>query len=104
MQWPHCCNIVDYIRCCVTFDDIDSFLKGFYQFISDFKFDYPDRNQSDNYKNRCVKFIVRIKNDFSSIKDNAWDENVDSFNYCDVKCNVLIECYQYRLIGEIQFY
>lgn len=100
-QWPHSCNILDLIRCSVVFKNIKHFLKGFNKFFAKHHLFYADDKISPIAG--CVKQILRIKNDFADIGDNSWNLDVNSFNYCDIKCNVLIEYNNVKIIGEIQF-
>ena len=91
-QWQHSSNILDTVRCGVTFDNIDIF---FHQF------NMPDGKilVSNNQNEKCLNGIVRIKNDFSSLELDR--NNLNGYHYCDVKCNMLIE-YGVRLTSEMQ--
>ena len=74
------------------------FVKGFNQFYHQ----YSDSSAMEKH-NGCVKLIVRVKNDFVNIDDECSSLPLNLFNYCDIKCNVLLEYNKTRLIGEIQF-
>ena len=97
-NWPHTAHILDFLRCAVIFDNVTDFIKGFTKFESNF----TDPNFIHKRKG-CIKQIVRIKNDFGDIKDESWNLDLNSFNYCDIKCNVIIEYNKQRLIGDLVF-
>ena len=86
------------VRCSVVFDSVGDLLAGFNQLWSK----YSCSTDTMTHKDGCIQAIVRVKNDFSDIEDECWNINVDLFHYCDVKCNVLIEYNNVRIIGEIQ--
>ena len=96
-EWPRTSNIIDVVRCSVSFNDINAFLNGFNRFYNEF-----DYRRIANQKG-CIKAIVRIKNDFSELSDNIGSESLENINYCDIKLNVLLEYNNTRIIGEIQF-
>ena len=97
-EWPHSAHILDYVRCSVVFDNINDFLNGFNKFYS--KHDYREIDKRQG----CIKGIVRIKNDFNELPNNLEkDLLLQDCGYRDIKCNVLIEHENTRLIGEIQF-
>ena len=96
-EWPHSSNLLDTVRCSVSFDDIESFLKGFNLFYSKYNGD-SNAVVGRLGKSDGIQFIVRIKNDFSELNGSDQD-----YHYCDVKFNVLLEYNGQRLIGEIQF-
>ena len=98
LDWPHSSHILDYLRCSVVFKDVRSLVKGFNKFYSKYN-DWRNINE----QNGCIKCIVRIKNDFSKIGDNAKDLELNSFGYSDIKCNVLIQYNNVSIIGEIQW-
>ena len=103
MQWPHTAHILDYLRCSVVFDNIQDFLNGFNHFYNEFNSNTTNLREKMYHQKRCIKCIVRIKNDFDGIEDNCKNLDLRPFNYCDIKCNVLIEYQGIRIIGEIQF-
>ena len=90
-KFPQSSCIIDYLRCSVTFNNVNELFNGLIKFIDFVK----------NGKCGCVIQIVRIKNGFTNILN--WD-NVNSCEYCDIKLNVIIfdkETNQ-SMIGEIQ--
>lgn len=91
MQWPHTAHILDYLRCSVVFDNIQDFLNGFNHFYNEFNSNTTNLREKMYHQKRCIKCIVRIKNDFDGIEDNCKNLDLRPFNYCDIKCNVLIE-------------
>ena len=99
--WPKTAHILDYMRCSVEFDNLSDFLNGYNKFEA--KYDNVANMKPENYnKLGCVKWIVRRKNSFSNIKDESWNLSLNSFNYCDIKCNLLVEKNGVRIIAEIQ--
>ena len=99
--WPYNSNILDILRCSVVFSTPKDLMDGLNKFILLVKY-----NSSKKF--RCIKHILRIKNMFQSISNwninNNDIDNIDwNINYCDIKLNVLIETYKYKMIGEIQF-
>ena len=96
-EWPLTSNIIDVVRCSVSFNDIKHFLDAFNRFRAQF-----DHKSIANNKG-CIKAIVRIKNDFIDISDDISAESLQNINYSDIKVNVLIEYNNKRIIGEIQF-
>ena len=116
-KWPHTQHIKDLLRCSVVFDNIDDLLNGCKKFekiinvttANALKESYRDKKLS----NKCIQEIIRIKNGFSDIEDESWKLGLKSFNYCDIKYNVLICTNKIRehgnhfsstcLIGEVQF-
>ena len=80
----------------VVFDSIDDLLKGCDKFCeimntrteNEITYFDKDKNLSDT---TCMKEIIRVKNGFSDIKDESWKLSLNSFNYADIKYNVLIE-------------
>ena len=99
-DWPHSQYILDCIRCSVVFDDIGQFLNGFNQFYSK----YGGNSESIGKHSGCIQGIVRIKNDFSRLpNDLKKNLKLEDCGYKDIKCNILIEHNNVRLIGEIQF-
>ena len=93
-KWPHTQHIKDLLRCSVVFDNIDDLLNGCKKFekiinvttANALKESYRDKKLS----NKCIQEIIRIKNGFSDIEDESWKLGLKSFNYCDIKYNVLI--------------
>ena len=102
-KWPYSSNIIDIIRCSITFHDINHFLNAFNRFYNDFKSDMANSSEVLSKREGCIKGIVRIKNGFSLIGDNVSLLSLDKINYSDIKCNILIEYNNIRIIGEIQF-
>ena len=94
--WPKTAQIVDYIRCSVTFNTSKELLAGVEHFLRLVK----------NGNGGCIKHIVRIKNGFSKYKNENIVELINdgfNFKYCDIKLNVIIEHNKTCIIGEIQF-
>ena len=97
-EWPRTSHILDFIRCSVIFDDIGQFIRGFNLFYKQYyDWTYISKRRS------CIKCIVRIKNDFSELPNNLKDLALKDSEYRDIKCNVLIQHNNVRIIGEIQF-
>ena len=48
-------------------------------------------------------FVYFNLQDFSEISDESWNLSLNSFNLYAIKCNILIEYNNIRLIGELQF-
>ena len=120
--WPRSANVLDFVRGSVVFANSSDLLKGINKFIdiitnnNDEKNDNNGNNNNSNNnnmneksrklrKNHCIKRIVRIKNGFDQFQNvSTLDDNqLNKFNYCDVKFNILIEWNSVRIIGEIQF-
>ena len=118
-KWPHSQHLKDLLRCSVVFDSIEDLLKGCEKFekimnkrteneIADDR--KKDKNLSDT---TCMKEIIRVKNGFTEIKNESWKLSLNSFNYTDIKYNILIETAKKRkshkadkttcIIGEVQF-
>ena len=76
-QWPHSSNILDTVRCSVTFDNIDQFLKGFNIFFHQFNMPDGKISVSNNQNEKCLKGIVRIKKDFSSLELDRKKKKMD---------------------------
>ena len=109
-QYPHCGNILDIVRGSVVFDTTKDLLIGFEMFrkIIDSNKKKLGRNdngaqQQNESKSGCIKHIIRIKNGFNKIEDESWNTNINKFQYCDIKVNMLIEYNNVKLIGELQF-
>ena len=109
-KWPHSRHIKDIIRCSVVFDNIDNLLNGCRKFEEIIKLRRENEMKKDSEKDKelsnttCIKEIIRIKNGFCDIKDESWKLNVNEFNYCDIKYNVLISSSKnICIIGEVQF-
>ena len=75
--------------------DCDSLFKLINQFI-----DIIDKNKSASNDN-CIIKIIRIKNGFVNL--NGQLNNLNDYDYADIKMNVLIQFKQMKMIGEIQF-
>ena len=129
--YPTTSHILDFVRCSVTFDNIEHLLNGFNKFYHTFHYTNMSKeteiqllnlkmaqkfginpghvkiNDSSKKEFDCIKGIVRVKNDFTKLTLNnngkIEDLPLKSFDYCDIKCNVLIEYYNIKIIGEIQF-
>ena len=117
-KWPSCGHLLDLVRCSVTFDTIDDFLKGFDYFYKDFETATPvGRELIDNYdynynyngtctqcRQGCLRGIARIENDFAQLKDDeVKSRDANSFEYFDIRCNMIIDYNDKRMIGEIKF-
>ena len=101
-KWPYSSHILDYVRCSVVFNDINTFLKGFDMFKKQYE-PYLLHPLSKK-QNGCIKCIVRIKNDFIELPNNIKDNlKLSDSTYRDIKCNVIIERNGTKIIGEIQF-
>lgn len=104
-EWPYSSNIIDFVRCSVTFDNVKDYINGFNYLYKKFNsinnkglggdLNHSSNNNTKNNKS-CIQGIVRIKNDFNSISSQNISGDVstlklDKFQYMDIKCNVLIE-------------
>ena len=102
-KWPYTSNIIDVVRGSVVFDDINHLLDGFNRFHNEFRSNVLNLDSKIKNQKGCIKCIVRIKNSFNKINDNISLLPLSSLKYCDIKCNVLIEYNNIRIIGEIAF-
>ena len=72
-------SCIDFVRGSVVFNDINDFVEGVRKFKTKF------------YQIECIQDIVRTKNDFNKFQDlNLSDLDLNSFDYCDIKFNVLL--------------
>ena len=98
-SWPSTTNILDLMRCSVSFKTAKDLLAGLEKFKA-----MVGANDSAYIKvdKGCIYRIVRIKNMFGDIKN--WDENkLSDYSYCDIKVNVLVGNLYCKMIAEIQF-
>ena len=85
--WPRCSHILDVIRCSCVFNTPKDLLIALKLICNEYSF---ERRHNKN-KYDTLQFIVRIKNGFKNIAiNNINDCNLNEFNYCDVKLNMLI--------------
>ena len=77
-KYPSCANILDFMRCSVTYDNSKLLVESLNSFIDKVK----------NNKISCIKSILRIKNGFNNIL--KWKSFKDA-NYCDIKLNCVYE-------------
>ena len=89
-RFPNAANVLDYLRCSITYDSTQLLLDGLNKFIS------------HSVKSDILKEIVRIKNGFKHII--KWQEPSDA-RYCDVKCNIIImnPKTKEQMVAEVQF-
>ena len=87
-QFPSAAHVLDIIRCSLTFDDVESMLKGMNLF--------KERVESGEF---CVKEVVRVKNGFKL------EYTHDTATYTDIKFNVMvsIDGKDHDIIAEVQF-
>ena len=87
-QFPTAAHVLDIIRCSLTFDDVESMLKGMDLF--------KKRIESGEF---CVKEVIRVKNGFKLEYSN------DTATYTDIKFNVMvnIDGKDHDIIAEVQF-
>ena len=92
-RFPSAANILDFIRCSVTYPTMKDLLNGLNAF----------RLKIINKEISCILSIVRIKNGFSSI-ENDWKSMKDA-EYRDIKLNCIYydDTSQQCMIVEIQF-
>ena len=103
---PHTQHVWDLIRASVVFDSIEDLLNG----CEKFKQHINSRGVS------YIKNVVRIKNGFVNAFGNSINDekeassyksvksmDLSSFDYCDVKMNVMVKSQHLQLIGEVQF-
>ena len=90
-DFPRSASIADFLRCSVTFKNVEDLYNALIRVMSLVK----------NGECGCVIDILRIKNGFNNIL--KWD-NVNDSGYVDVKINVLIQDIKSKqtMIGEIQ--
>ena len=105
LEWPYTSHILDYIRASLVFDNISDLISGFNKFYSKFG-NYQQAMKP--YNSELIPCIVRIKNDFSIYAnvesiDQLKNLPLNSFDYGDIKCNILIECNGICIVGELQF-
>ena len=93
--------IIDFIRCSCVFDNIKDLVTGITKLKAKIGWNTGSTAYSKSDKH-CIKRIVRIKNGFVGINDNAQLSDSIEFDYADIKLNVLIEWNGTRMIGEIQ--
>ena len=102
-SWPHTKHIMDILRCSVTFDTIEDLINGFKKF----KQNRLNCARTGNYGQGCLRNITRIKNGFAEINDESWKLDLSSFDYCDIKFNVVVRPFTSKsndiLFAEIQF-
>ena len=100
--FPTCAELLDILRCSVTFNSCSDLLNGINTFMQRIK----------DGKGGVIKKIVRIKNGFKRIngwfnnKNNKPEIDVNKCGYADIKLNVIISSKtgsKTALIGEIQF-
>ena len=86
-QFPTAAHVLDIIRCSLTFDDVESMLKGMDLF--------KQRIESGKF---CVKEVVRVKNGFMEYSH-------DAATYTDIKFNVIVSINgkDHDIIAEVQF-
>ena len=82
---------MDFLRCSVTFDSVGDMLAGMNELIRLVSTDDA----------LCIKQILRLKNGFKDIK--AWGNDLNNYDYRDVKFNVLVCINKEFLICEVQF-
>eukprot|EP01084_Bolivina_argentea_P179477 310134_1 len=90
-SYPTTSKIIDFIRCCLVYDECENVLKGIDKFID-----------IVNCGKTCLKKILRIKNMFLDNKkenDNKWDLH----RYADIKMGVLMVYNGQSMIVEVQF-
>ena len=105
-DFPRSAQIIDVIRCSVTFDDIPSFKKGLDAFRSDCldSLSCDDVTAADFSANEVLLDVMRCKNGF-----NKCDESGIPHKYMDVKFNVVITGWDTHtreiksVVGEVQF-
>ena len=93
--YPTCAELMDVVRCSVTFNTCKELIDGLNKFV--------DRVKQG--KAGCIKQIVRCKNGFKKY-ENLNVINAEKCGYVDVKLNVIIESktgQKTAIIGEIQF-
>ena len=89
-KWAKTSNILDFVRCSVVCNDIETFntvINNFIKLVNTSKSDSIIKN-------------VRIKNGFSNV---SHDMELENYNCSDVKMNVLIEFNNMRLL-KFNFY
>ena len=99
---PHTQHIWDMIRCSVVFDTIEDLLNGCNK-LKDIIL-----NNNNEQSHGCILSIIRIKNGFHDLFGNNTTINaikemkLYSFDYCDIKLNVMIKIGEIKMIGELQ--
>ena len=108
-QWPCSSNILDTIRCSVSFSSSKDLINGVNKIKQLIGFDDVQIGYG------CLYKVVRIKNMFGDIKNwdfkrnlnddknNDNEEMINDFSYCDLKMNVIVKHDNIAIIGEIQF-
>ena len=101
--WPNTGYILDINRNSVIFNDPNDMINGIQNFIKIIGTMGNNNDGNTNLKG-CMFTICRIKNMFNDIiKWRQNNDNLNDYNYCDLKMNVIIEYDNIRVIGEIQF-
>ena len=89
--FPNASNIVDFLRCSITYDTPAELLSGLKHFIAGV----------NGKKLKCVTEILRIKNGFGDILN--W-KSIQDCEYCDLKLNIVVfdENANNSMIAEVQ--
>ena len=87
--WPKTSNILDLLWCWVVCDNVESLNTVMNRF----------KNLINNGNGDSIKRILTITNGFKNVSSSM---EIDSFNYTDVKMNVLIEYLDIQIIGGMQ--
>ena len=75
-NYPSVANIVDFLRCSITYPNAAQMIHGLKSFI----------NKINNNEIECLTGIVRIKNGFTNVLHWA---NANDADYCDIKLNII---------------
>ena len=90
-RYPSVSKILDFLRCSITYVNVESMLIGLNKFVNQIK-----NGEIDN-----IQEILRVKNGFSAT--GQW-KSFDDAQYCDIKLNVLYRSKSgIGMIVEIQF-
>ena len=94
-KFPQSAQLVDVLRCSVTCDNAKDLYYVLYAFIDKVK----------NKQGGLVADILRIKNGFKKIPKWRESDEIENYNYVDIKLNILInsEDGNTALVGECQF-
>ena len=74
--YPSVSNIVDFLRCSITYPNVKEMINGLKDFI----------NKINNKEIECLSKIMRIKNGFENVL--KWTDSSKA-DYCDIKLNVI---------------
>ena len=86
-KYPISANLLDVIRCSVTFDNAKDLIAGLEKF--------EQKIAIDEKKDSILKCLIRRRNSFGDIEERL--------DYSDIKINVLVKVHNVSMIGEVQF-